>query len=566
MTDWINIVLQLIAGLGVFLYGMNLMSEGFQRVAGDRLKNILAYLIKNRFMGAAVGTLVTAVVQSSSAVTVMVVGFVNAGIMTLTQAISVIMGANIGTTITAQIISFNVLQYAPIFIGCGVFMTLFLSNKRHRILGETILGLGLLFLGLSLMSRGVGPLRHSESTKLFFQHFSRNTFEAILAGLLMTCILQSSSATVALAIVLAQQGLLDFNGAVGLVLGDNIGTTITAQLAAFNVNRNARRAAMAHTMFNVIGVCIFLPFVYKGLFQKFVIMLTPGDPTNPSDIAHFIANSHSLFNIINACLLIGPIKILERISIWLVPIKPEEMIEKPIVLEPNLLDTPAFALTLVRKEMVNMIDISRECLQKGLDAILKKDTTASALTNKLEDKTDEYQRAITAYLIRLAERNLTKEESEQIPTLLHSINDLERVGDNAENLGGIAEDLQVKNLGFSPNALVGLQMISDLVMSMFEPLRKSVKEGDTEAALQVLRIEKEVDALRDKLDEEHLERLKAGVCHLPSAIFFVDALHYLEKIGDHLKNIAQTSYNLFTWSKGKARIKNGVQPHASSPK
>lgn len=555
MINWKDIILPLIGGLGIFLYGMNLMSEGVQRVAGDSLRKILAFLIKNRFMGAALGALVTAVVQSSSAVTVMVVGFVNAGVMTLTQAISVIMGANIGTTITAQIISFNVLQYAPILIGCGVVMALFLANKRHRLLGEAILGLGLLFLGLTLMSKGVAPLRQHEAIKSFFQHFSSNTFEAILAGLIMTCILQSSSATIALAIVLAQQGLIDFNGAVGLVLGDNIGTTITAQLAALNVSRNARRAAVAHTMFNVIGVCLFLPFVHTGLYQKLIIMITPGDPANTDQIARFIANSHTLFNIINTFALIGPLKLLERVSIWLVPIKQEETIEKPILLEPHLLDTPAFALSLVRREMVNMLDVSKDCLQKGMDAVLNKDTSASSMANKLEDRTDEYQRAITAYLIHLAERDLTMEQSEQIPTLLHSVNDLERVGDNAENLGDIAEELQVKRLGFSPVAQDSLQKICNLVMSMFDPLRRSIIDGDTEAAIQVLRIEKEVNDLRDKLDEEHLERLKAGVCHLPSATYFVDAVHYLEKIGDHLKNIAQTSYNFFTWSKGKARIK-----------
>ena len=564
MIDWKNIILQLIGGLSIFLFGMHLLSEGLLRVSGERMKSILAYLTKNRFMGVALGTLVTAVIQSSSATTVMTVGFVNAGIMNLTQAISVIMGANIGTTMTAQIIAFNIMEYAPIMIALGVGMMLFIKNKRWHLYGEALLGLGLLFFGITLMSMGVAPLRYHEATRQIFQKFSTSPLTGVLAGLIMTCILQSSSATIGLAQVLGLQGLIDFNGAVALVLGDNIGTTITAQIAALNANRNARRAAMCHTMFNVIGVCIFLPFVLTGFYQKFIIMITPCDPSNLKHIPRLIANSHTMFNAICTCLFIGPIKLLERISKWLVPVKPDEEKQRVSLLEPHLLDNPPIALDLVRKEIILMLDISKQTLQKGLTAILNKDSGAAAEVRKLEDTTDDYQHAITEYLIALSERELSEEESDQLPTLLHSVNDLERVGDNAENLGDIADELQVRNIGFSPAAIQSLREMGELILRMFEPLGKSVGESDSAAALEVLAIEKKVNTMRRRLDNEHIERLMAGICPLPSSSFYIDAVHYLEKVGDHMKNIAQTAYNLFEYSKGKARIADitGAPPAA----
>lgn len=555
MLEIRDILFGLLGGLGVFLYGMHLMSDGLQRVAGDRMKNILAFLTRNRFMGVGLGALVTAVVQSSSATSVMTVGFVNAGIMTLTQAISVVLGANIGTTITAQIIAFKITHYAPVMIAFGVFLHLFIKNRRWKLYGQAILGLGLLFFGLYLMSQGVKPLKGHESVKNFFQMFSTNPFTAIMAGIIMTCLLQSSSATIGLAMVLAQQGLIDLNGAIPLVMGDNIGTTITAQLAALNASRMARRTAMSHTMFNVLGTAIFFPLVVFGVYQKFIIYITPGDPGNPDQISRFIANSHTAFNVINTIIFIGLIKVLEKASMLLLPVKPSEQKETPNLLEPHLLDTPAFALQLVRRELVHMLDVAERAMEAGINSILNNDTAASNKAHKLEDTTDDFQRTITAYLVELSQRDLSEEESEQLPTLIHSVNDIEKVGDYAENLANIADQMQTKKYTFSPDAIEGLKSLHELVTGMFAPLKVSVEKEDSESALKVLEIEKKVNKLRDNLDEGHIERMKSGACHLPAGAYFIDAIHYQEKIADHLKNVAQTAYNLFTYSKGKAKLK-----------
>mgnify|MGYP006286824417 CR=1 FL=1 len=554
MIDWQSIIFGLMGGLGIFLYGMHIMSDSLQRVAGDRMKSIMAFLTKNRFMGVGVGALVTAVIQSSSATTVMTVGFVNAGIMTFSQAISVVMGANIGTTITAQIIAFKITHYAPPMIGVGVALALFAKNKRWNLYGGAILGLGFLFFGLYLMSKGLGPLKQHEAVKEFFHHFSTNPFSALLAGVLMTCILQSSSATIALAIVLGQQGLIDLSAAIPMILGDNIGTTITAQIAALNTSRAARRTAMSHTLFNLIGAAIFLPLAMTGVFQKIIVAFTPGSPEDVTRIGRFIANSHTFFNVINTALFMGLIVFLKKASIWIIPIHEDENKERPHLLEPHLLDSPPIALELVRKELIHMINVSQRAANLGIRSIMNDDIKAAKKTHKLEDTTDDFQQAITQYLVSLSERDLSTLESEQLPTLMHSVNDIERVGDLAENLAEIGEGMQESKIHFSQEASRNLEELTELVQKMFQELIKAV-DGDNEAALEVLALEKEVNKMRNRLDNEHVERLKAGTCLLPSASFFLDALHNLERMGDHLKNVAQTAYHMFTYSKGKARLK-----------
>jgi len=555
MLEWKEIIFGLVGGLGIFLYGMNLMSEGLKRLAGDRMKNILAMLTKNRLFGVTVGALITAVIQSSSATTVMTVGFVNAGILTLTQAVSVVMGANIGTTITAQIIAFKITHYAPLMIGAGTFLHLLIKNKRWRLYGQALLGLGLLFFGLYLMSGGVKPLRSHESVRQFFQTFSTNPLTALLAGVVMTCVLQSSSATIGLAMVLAQQGLIDFNGAIPLILGNNIGTTITAQLAALNTSRMARRTAISHTIFNVLGAAIFLPLVMMGIYQKFIIFVTPGQPDNLKHIGRFIANAHTAFNLINTIIFIFLINLLVRASKWIIPVKPDERKAAPTLLEPHLLNTPPMALQLVRKEMVHMLRVSKRALEAGIKSIMDGNPKFAENAHKLEDATDDFQHAITEYLIALSERDLSSYESDQLPTMIHSVNDIERVGDLAEDLAQISENMQLHKMKFSHQARESLREMNTLVLNMFPPLIKAVEQEDPPSALEVLELEKKVNRLRRQLDNDHIERLKAGICDLPAGNYYIDAIHNLENIGDYLKNVAQTAYNLFTWSKGKPKLK-----------
>lgn len=547
-----DVIFGLIGGLFIFMFGMHLMSDGMQKLAGQRMKNILAFLTKNRFMGVGVGTAVTALIQSSSATTVMTVGFVNAGIMTLGQAIGVVMGANIGTTITAQIIAFRIQKFAPLFIALGCILMLFSKSKRWRLYGQAILGFGFLFFGLGEMGRGVAPLRQHETIRLFLQRFSTAPLLAILAGTLSTCLLQSSSATIGLAIVLAQQGLIDLSGAIPLIIGDNIGTTITAQFAAIGTSVSARRTAMAHTMFNVLGALIFFPFILSGAYENLIVHITPGR-LNENTIGHFIANSHTLFNVINTCIFIGLIKVLEQVSIRLVPGEIPIQAGQPQYLERHLLDNPPIALEMSKKEIRRMLGIAEEAVKESVDALMQKNPQLIDSVAKNETAVDHLQSEITRYLIDLSQRSLSKEESEQLPTLIHTVNDIERVSDHAVNITELAEASLEDKLSFSDIARRELTLMYETIGRMFHAVEQSIENNSKSAAREALNLESSVNDYQVTLADSHIHRLQNGVCDFRAGIIFIDTVNNLEKIGDHLANVAQAAYNNFHWSGGKLR-------------
>ncbi len=547
-----EIIFGLIGGLFIFMFGMHLMSDGMQKIAGHRMKNILAFLTRNRFMGVGVGTAVTALIQSSSATTVMTIGFVNAGIITLGQGIGVVMGANIGTTITAQIIAFKIQKFAPLLIAIGCVLMLFSKSKRWRLYGQAILGFGFLFFGLGEMGRGVAPLREHEYVRLFLQRFSTAPLLGILAGMLITCALQSSSATIGLAIVLAQQGLIDLSGAIPLIIGDNIGTTITAQFAAIGTSISARRTAMAHTMFNVLGALIFFPFVLSGAYENLIVHITPGR-LNENTIGHFIANSHTLFNVINTCVFIGLIKVLEQVSIKLVPGEIPIQAGQPQYLEQHLLDNPPIALEMAKKEIRRMLGIAEVAVKESIQALLRKNPQLIDSVAENESAVDHLQSEITRYLIDLSQRPLLKEESEQMPTLIHTVNDIERVGDHAVNITELAETSLADKLSFSDAAQRELTLMYETVRQMFDAVGESIEDNSKSAAKQALKLETAVNEYQITLADSHIRRLQGGICDFQAGIIYIDTVNNLEKIGDHLANVAQAAYNNFHWSGGKLR-------------
>lgn len=545
-----EIIFGIVGGLGLLLYGMTLMSEGLQKVAGARLKQILKLLTDKPLIGVLVGTGVTVVVQSSSTTTVMVVGFVNAGLMTLRQAIGVIMGANIGTTVTAQLIAFHLDKYALPAIGLGFAMMFFGRQRKMKSWGQVILGFGLLFFGLSVIKEMLSPLKEIQAVSDFFVKFSANPLLGILAGLVITLILQSSSAVVGFIQALALIGVIDFQTAIAATLGSNIGTTITAQLACIGTNITSRRAAMAHTLFNVLGVLVMLPFFYSGIFQRFVDIITPGVVNNNTIMRH-VANAHTLFNVFNTILFLPFVGLFTRLATLFVPGEVEVDHAQPRYLEEHLLATPSIALDQSVKEIVRMLGIARIAVKEAMSGFFDKEPKFFKKVRKKEDAIDNLQVEITNYVVKISQRSLTPEESERLPVLLHSVNDVERIGDHAENLAELAERALEEKLPFSDMAITDLHTIYNEVDHMMEDVKEAFLAQDTERAKDALVREQEINRLQITLRANHIQRLNERQCVPLSGILFLDFVNNLEKIGDHLTNVAQAVRGILRWDKIK---------------
>ncbi len=543
-------VFTLIGGLGLFFFGMQLMSDGMKKVSGDRLKNFLHRATKLPVVGVGVGILVTVLVQSSSATSVMVVGFVNAGLLTLVQAISVLLGANIGTTFTAWIVSiigaFDIAAYALAAVGAGVLIMKTAKTRKVRFTGEVILGIGLLFTGLALMRNSVEPLKGSEYVKNLFISFSRNPILGVLAGLVFTVVLQSSSATIALVQVLAFNGIIPFEAAVPIILGENIGTTITAQISALGANLSARRAAMSHTLFNVIGVAYMLVFVYLGWFTNAVNFLLPGEIT-ASTIMFYIAFSHTLFNVFNTAVFLPFIGTLEKLSVWLVPKKESDIEERTKYLNKHLLESPAVALDQVRNEMRYMLSLATRSVKTAMEGLQGEGFKRAQKVSKLEEAINGLQSEITQYIVEISSRELTEEENSQIPVLIHSVNDIERIGDHAENIIEMASRKNMEKNKFSDYAMKELDVMWNKIKEMMEKTACVMQNEDAHKAAGILEIEQEVNRLQKEIKENHIARLNEKVCDIKTGVIFVSLIDNLEKIGDHLANIAEGVYNKMHW-------------------
>ena len=554
-----EMIFGLIGGLGLFLFGMGMLSQGLKRAAGDRMRRILATVTKHRVIALFVGAGVTCLIQSSSATTVMVVGLINAGLLTLRQAISVILGANIGTTCTAWLVgfaagieAFKITEYALLSTGLGFLLTVLPIRGGWKHLGQILLGFGILFLGIRFMKEAFEPLQGDEGVKGVLIWIGDKPILAVLAGAAITMLLQSSSASIAMIQVLAVGAAFGSDWetalriAIPFVMGDNIGTTITAQIAALRANVAGRRAAMAHTVFNVLGVVVVLPLLYIGWFNRMVLAITPGALTG-STIAIHIAVAHTSFNVVSSIVMLPLVSVLERLVIKIVPARKGDVEIKPVVLERHLLATPPLAVDQAQREIVRMASTARDALRSSIDGIRNDDRRAIAQTLEAEDAVDNFQTQITRYLVELSQRPLSPQMANELPVLLHSVNDLERVADHAVNITEIAERKIDQKETFSPAATAEIQRMTSELELMFEDVLAAVDKGDLLAAERALVSEGKINQMQMDFRQSHVLRLTEQDCSPIAGLLFVDFVDNMEKIGDHLTNVAQGVIGGLQW-------------------
>jgi phosphate:Na+ symporter len=551
-----DMVFGTIGGLGLFLFGMQLMTDGLKKVAGQKLKSLLEALTRHRVVAVLMGAAVTCLIQSSSATTVMTVGLVNAGLLTLRQALCVVLGANVGTTFTAWLVSaFAVLKitsYALPMIGVGFLFSIAGKSARARSVGQIMVGFGLLFLGIHFMKDAFGPLKGSEGTKQALIWLGHNPILAVLAGTLLTMLLQSSSASIAVIQTLALQGAFGtdwstvLHVAIPFILGDNIGTTITAQIAALRTSRNAKRTAMGHTLFNVLGVLYILPLVHFGWFDGIVEWVSPFKLSQGTIMVH-IAVAHSTFNIFNTIVFLPLIRLLEVVVLKILPVKADEMIRQPVILERHLLHTPVLALEQAQREIIRMGKTAEMAVTMAVDGILDGNQKILLRVREVEDQVDVFQLEITSYLSDLSQETLSEEVSTELPVLLHAVNDFERVGDHAVNIAEIAERKNAQRLSFSEAAMQEAAQIRDEIKQMFGNVIAALESGDIERAKRALSNERNLNEMQLDFRRSHVSRMTDGVCTAVAGLIFIDLVDNVEKIGDHLTNIAQATIGGLQW-------------------
>ena len=529
-------IFSIAGGLALFLYGIGLMGTGLQKIAGDRMRRILALLTTSPWTGTLIGAGVTAIIQSSSATTVMVIGFVNAGLMTLTQAIGVIFGANIGTTVTAQLLAFKITRYALPILAVGFAIQLVGKKDIYKYFGYFLLGFGILFLGLSMMTQVTKPLVENEAVRQSFVRYSTNPLLGVLTGMIVTFIVQSSSATVGLVLALTSVNLINLNGAIPLILGDNIGTTVTALIASLGVGRSAKRAAVAHLLFNVLGTLIvlaLLPFYLR------VVMYTA------TDAARQVANAHTLFNVVNTLIFLPFTGLYAKLIRLIVPGEDRVHETGPKYLDYGLLRVPPVAISQAIKEIIRMLEITRQMVKDAMAGFFEEDRARLAEVAPQEEVVDLLQLAVTEYVTDLSQRQLGVTESETIPMLLHSVNDVERIGDHAENLVGLAERKLQRKLPFSEEAIEALQQLHTEIDEMIAQTIEALQTDNHEIAQKVIQEEDRINDVTDKFQQDHMQRLEQGRCTVRSGLVFLDLLNNFEKIGDHLTNIAEAVLGRF---------------------
>lgn len=534
--EWTSIGVMVLGGLGLFLYGMNIMSDGLEKVAGDKMKQFIEVLTKNRVMAIIVGALVTMIVQSSSATTVMVVGFVNAGIMNLTQSVGIIMGANIGTTVTAQLVSINLYAIAPLAVAIGVGLKYFNSNAKVKKYAEILLGFGILFLGMNIMKDAVKPLREIEEFKNLLLSFGSGSFSnmvfAIFTGFAITAIVQSSSATTGILIALASVGLLPIESAFPVLLGTNMGTTVTALISSVGANRTAKRAAVIHFLFNLFGTIIFAVFLYN-----FAIDIVTKISFSPE---RQLANAHTLFNVINTLILFPFASLLVFMSKKILPVTDDEKKQAAGIkyLDDRILETPSIAIIQVLKEVLHMGNVTFDSYTSAVESLITTDYKKAYETFKIEKIINMMEKTITKYLIKLSNKEISQEQRETIDGLFSTINDIERVGDHADNLAELGIYKYENNLFFSTVAIEELELMTSRVSKSYKQALNALYTGDCTIARKVVEREGEIDLMERNYRKEHIRRLNEGTCSPEAGIVFLDVISNLERIGDHASNIA----------------------------
>lgn len=542
-----SIVIPFIGGLAMFIYGMNIMADGLQHAAGSKMKKILEVLTQNKLMGIALGALVTAIIQSSSATTVMVVGFVNAGLMNLTQAISVIMGANIGTTITGWLVSagewakmFSPSTLAPIAVMVGVIITLVGKRQQSKDVAGIIIGFGILFIGMNTMSDAVYPLRESEVFKTAFISMGSNPFLGILVGAGVTAIIQSSSASQGILLSLASAGLVPTNAAVFIIMGQNIGTCVTAILSSVGASKNAKCVGTMHLTFNIAGTIIF-SILAMFLFARL-------DPSYGEGIINMtqISFIHTVFNV-GTTIILMPfsgyiIKFAMKVNgLKAVETKSDEA--ELVHLDKRMMSTPSVAVEGAKLETIRMGRIARENLSLALSTLSDHDEEKMADVKQREFVIDKLCDNISKYLIDLCMLHLSDKDNEMVTSLLNTVSDMERVGDHAENIVELAEEMKQEGISFSDTALEELNEMSTTTLGAYDNAVKALELDDITYAVKTSFLEDQVDAMEKKLRAGHIDRLSNAECSVNAGIHFIDLLGNLERVSDHAMNIAQVVLN-----------------------
>ena len=537
--DYISILIPFAGGLGMFIYGMQIMAQGLENAAGNRMKSLLEALTKNKLTGVMLGAAITAVIQSSSATSVMVVGFVNAGIMDLTQAMGVIMGANVGTTVTGWLVSsvewakfLSPSTLAPLAVIAGVVIMLTGKRRSSKEIANIIVGFGLLFIGISTMSSAVAPLKESEEFTGLFVTLGQNPLLGILAGTLVTAVIQSSSASVGILQSLAAAGLVPFSAAIYIIMGQNIGTCVTAILSSMGAKKNAKTAALMHLLFNIIGTVIF-SIVAIVFFEG----INPAAGTGPVTQTE-ISMVHTVFNIGTTILLFPVSNLIIKAAKKIGRVKENEQDPAKVLLDERMLETPSIALQSVINETIRMAEIVQGSLETARDVLYTKSQSAIASLREDEDTVDKLCAGITDYTIKLGALRISEKEHQKVAHLLQILSDIERVSDYCENISEFAETLAEKKESFSDVAKEQLdEMISDSIDSYVYAI-EAMKEESYDKAMKVVEKETKVDGLEIALRSSHIKRLARNECTTEAGIVFLDSLVCLERISDHCSNIA----------------------------
>lgn len=536
------IILPLVGGLGLFLYGMHMMGEGIEKAAGAKLRSILEFFTRNTLSGLAVGVLFTAIIQSSSACTSMVVSFVNSGIMDLYQAVGVIFGANIGTTVTSQLVSFDLADYAPVLVLAGVVMLLFFKKIFVQKIGEILAGFGILFLGLNNMSSAMGTLHEIPGALELFSTVS-NPILAILVGTVVTAVVQSSSVTVSIILLMATQDLLDLPTCLFMIQGCNIGACATALLSSVGGKKDAKRAAMIHLLFNCIGTILFVIFLSFGMdwFIDTVLALSNGNK------GRFVANAHTIVKITQVIVLLPFTKIIVKLTHLFVRGEDEKIgyrqqLQLKYIGGSNVF-SPATAVVDVSKELERMAYLASENLNRAMNALITLDEEDIEEVYHVEENINFLNHEITNYLVKISQTNLPVEDAKSIGGLFHVVNDIERIGDHAENVADSAKMRIKTGCGFSPEAIKEMTVMLEMVNTLVQYAVEMFRNDSSEHLEDIKRLEDEVDMKEREYQQNHVDRMTRGECKPEGGMIFSDVISGLERVADHATNIAFAIYD-----------------------
>lgn len=533
------IIIQLMGGLGLFVFGMNLMSRGIEKVAGNKLRGILEAFTKTKFLGLVVGLFFTALIQSSSAATVMVVSFVNSGLMKLAEACGVILGANIGTTVTAMLVAFRLSTLAPIIVFIGSLMVCFIKKPIVRKSGEIVLGFGVLFMGISMMSTAMGELRDIPAVINLLSHFT-NPFLGVLLGLIITSVVQSSSVTVSILVVMASQGLIDLRISMFVILGCNIGACTSAVLASIGSTKNAKRAALIHLLFNIFGT--ILMFVLLLLFAEQIegiISFFSGHGTDAANLGRNIAWAHFLFKVFQVAVFYPFMNLIVRCTYLLVPGEDEETGEQYTLQYIGYsLPNPAVAIYLAVQEIERMAHMAFGNLNLAVEALVNHDDESSRKVFETERYIDFLDEEISNYLVKINQNTLPIADANMIAAYFHVVSDIERIGDHAKNIVELIPQLYENGIQLSESSTNELQEMMKLINSMFDESLEMFLTGSTVHMKEISDLENMVDQMERDLQTSHIRRLNEGKCSAQAGIYFSDIVSGLERVADHAINIA----------------------------